>query len=147
MKLTYLSRIVCTAGLLMFSVLTVLPLSAGEPLVLIKDGASDYTIVLGESASPSEKHGAEELQKFLEEISGFRLPVKVAAEAVTTPAIFVGESKALLAAVPDFNLSSFGDEEFIIKTAGNNLVLAGGRLRGTMYAVYTFLEDVLGCRW
>jgi hypothetical protein len=26
-------------------------------------------------------------------------------------------------------------------------VLAGGRLRGSMYAVYTFLEDYLGCRW
>ncbi|MCX6375978.1 MAG: DUF4838 domain-containing protein, partial [Armatimonadetes bacterium] len=34
-----------------------------------------------------------------------------------------------------------------IKTVGPHLVIAGGRLRGTMYGVYTFLEDVLGCRW
>lgn len=30
---------------------------------------------------------------------------------------------------------------------GPHLVIAGSRVRGTMYGVYTFLEDVLGCRW
>ncbi|MBM3501474.1 MAG: DUF4838 domain-containing protein, partial [Armatimonadetes bacterium] len=30
---------------------------------------------------------------------------------------------------------------------GDALVLTGGRPRGTLYAVYTFLEDVVGIRW
>ena len=34
----------------------------------------------------------------------------------------------------------------MLKTAGSHLVIAGGRQRGTMYGVYTFLEK-LGCRW
>ena len=34
-----------------------------------------------------------------------------------------------------------------MKTVGRNLVLAGRAPRGTLYAVYTFLEDVVGCRW
>jgi len=39
-----------------------------------------------------------------------------------------------------------GPEGFRLKTAGRNLLIAGGRQRGTLYGVYTFLEK-LGCRW
>jgi len=35
----------------------------------------------------------------------------------------------------------------VLRTVGDTLYLAGGRPRGTLYAVYTFLEDVVGCRW
>jgi len=34
-----------------------------------------------------------------------------------------------------------------IQTKGNNLIIAGGRPRCTLYAVYTFLENHFGCRW
>jgi hypothetical protein len=34
-----------------------------------------------------------------------------------------------------------------MRTIGDDLILAGGHPRGTLYAVYTFLEDEVGCRW
>jgi len=34
-------------------------------MVIVENGKSDYRIVVGENASPSEKHSAVELQKFL----------------------------------------------------------------------------------
>ena len=34
-----------------------------------------------------------------------------------------------------------------IKTLPDALILAGGRPRGSLYAVYTFLEDAVGVRW
>ena len=34
-----------------------------------------------------------------------------------------------------------------MRTIGDDLVLVGGRPRGTLYAVYRFLEDVVGVRW
>jgi hypothetical protein len=40
-----------------------------------------------------------------------------------------------------------GPEEWAVRASGNNVVLAGGRPRGTLYAVYHFLEDDLGVRW
>ncbi|MCK7482461.1 MAG: hypothetical protein M0C28_39075 [Candidatus Moduliflexus flocculans] len=43
--------------------------------------------------------------------------------------------------------SGLAAESIVVRTAGNDLVLAGGGPRGTLYAVYTFLEDVVGCRW
>jgi len=43
--------------------------------------------------------------------------------------------------------SALGEEEWVIRTIGNDLLLTGGRPRGTMYAVYEFLEDHVGCHW
>ena len=40
-----------------------------------------------------------------------------------------------------------GEEEWVIRTVGDDLILTGGRPRGTMYAVYEFLEDYVGCHW
>ena len=39
--------------------------AAKKPLPLVKQGKSTYSISVSETASPSEMHGAEELQKFL----------------------------------------------------------------------------------
>ena len=41
----------------------------------------------------------------------------------------------------------FADEEWLIKSFGRDVVLAGGGTRGTLYAVYHFLEDDCGVRW
>ena len=49
--------------------------ASGASLILTQNGKSAYSIVIAPGASPSERHGAEELQRFLEEISGARLPV------------------------------------------------------------------------
>ena len=46
-----------------------------DELVLADGGRSDYQIVLADNASPSTRHGAEELQTFLEQISGVKLPI------------------------------------------------------------------------
>lgn len=35
----------------------------------------------------------------------------------------------------------------VVRSAGQDLILAGGSPRGTLYAVYTFLEEVVGCRF
>ena len=40
-----------------------------------------------------------------------------------------------------------GNEGFIIRTVGKDIVIAGGRPRGTLYGVYDFLERFCGCRW
>ena len=113
-------------------------------VTLVKGGKSAYSIVLSRDASASEKHAADELQTFLFQISGARLPITVEGKTLPKHVIVLGECRAIRTGI-DFK--SLGDEGFAIKTIGPNLVIAGGRLRGTMYGVYTFLEDVLGCRW
>ena len=46
-----------------------------QALVLVRSGKNEHAIVLASDASLSEKHAAGELQKFIEEISGAKLPI------------------------------------------------------------------------
>ena len=114
---------------------------------LVKNGKSEYTIVLSKDASPSEKHAAKELQSFLFEISGAELPVVTEGGKSPRRMIVLGSGDALRSLKVPVDFEDLGDEGFAIKTAGPHLIIAGGRLRGTMYGVYTFLGEVLGCRW
>ncbi len=79
-------------------------------------------------------------------MSGARLPIVEDGPEARGKLVFVGNSRA--AARRKFNAPSgaLGAEGFVLKTAGDSVFIAGGRRRGTMYGVYTFLER-LGCRW
>jgi len=117
-----------------------------QPIDLAEGSRSKYSICLSRHASPSEVHGAQELQKFLGEISGATLPIVSDADKVQGNLVLVGNSQQVERLNLGIPLESLGTEGFMLKTAGNHLVIVGGRQRGTMYGVYTFLEK-LGCRW
>lgn len=119
---------------------------SAKPVTIVPEGVSTYSIILSDMASPSEIRGAKELKQFLFEMTGARLPIKNDTSNPPEKCIIIGHSKALTSILPDFDLSSFGDEEYIIKTIGERLIIAGGKQRGTMYGVYGLLHD-LGCRW
>jgi len=116
-------------------------------LVLADNGRSEYVIVVAADASPSEKHAAAELQRFLKEISGAELNVITDDTDPAPKEIILGDNKHLKRLDAKIELDKLGKEGFVIRTVPPHLVIAGGRLRGTMYGVYTFLEDHLGCRW
>ncbi len=117
---------------LCFVLFTLVFTTFASALTIVRDGRSDYTIVLPVEASPSQKHAAEELQKFIEQMSGAKLPI---ASAASGRAIILGQ-----------NADGLGDEGFKLKTDGDNLIIAGSKVRGTMYGVYGLL-DRLGVRW
>ncbi len=119
---------------------------AVQTLNLVRKGISSYSICLAAEASPSERRGAEELQRFLEEMSGSKLPILNDTSPLPETAILIGRSRYTDTFRPRIAFESLGDEGFALRTEGKRLVIAGGRKRGTMYGVYTFLEK-LGCRW
>jgi hypothetical protein len=43
--------------------------------------------------------------------------------------------------------ATLGPEEWAVRTVGKDLIITGGRPRGTLYRVYEFLEQDLGCHW
>jgi hypothetical protein len=117
-------------------------------MLLADNGKAACDLVLShDQASLGEKYGASELATFLRQITGAEFAVVPDDQAGPGPHIFVGDSAALRKAAPDIDLSGLGREGYMIKTSGPNLVLAGGRQRGSLYAVYGLLEDHLGCRW
>lgn len=114
-------------------------------LVLAQNRITEYVIVRPKRASPADKYAAEELARFLNEISGAVFPIEEDDRPETAKELVVGMGARTAA----YNLdrAACGKEGFYLKTCGGKLILAGGAPRGTLYAVYTFLEDVLGCRW
>jgi len=112
----------------------------------VRQGKSEYRIVLSADAIPAEKRAAEELQRFLEEISGARLPIVRDDQPVEGGMILLGDSAALRRLNVGIAFDGLGAEGFVLQTAGKHLIISGGRPRGTLYGVYTFL-DKLGCRW
>ena len=112
---------------------------------LFKNGNSRYQIVLSENASISEQTAANELQDYLYQISGVRLPITNNYDSQSRH-IFVGYSSrvAELTKCPQPDLE---DESFTYCTKGRDLLIWGGRQRGTMYGVFTFLEKELGIHW
>jgi hypothetical protein len=120
------------------------PSGRAEELVLADRGQSAYRIVVADAASPSTKHAAEELQMFLEQMTGAKLPIVSDKEPPGPREISLGQN-AHLATKIDF--AALGNEGYVIRTVGPQLVIAGGALRGNLYGVYGLLEDHLGCRW
>ena len=116
-------------------------------MTLAKNGKSPYVIVVSGNASPSEKHAAHELAHFIHQISGAELPIIRERAKAPAKMIVLGDGQTLRSLKPNIDFKDLGEEGFAIKCVGPHLVIAGGRLRGTMYGVYTFLEETLGCRW
>ena len=116
-------------------------------LTLIENGSSQYAIVRGANASSSEVTAANELQSYLAQISGVTLTVRTDDTSPSPNEIIVGKTNREDAKNYTVDRAALGDEGFRLLVTGSTLVIAGGELRGTLYGVYTFLEEQLGCRW
>lgn len=119
---------------------------AANDLQLARQGSTDYVIVQGENPIPAEKFAAEELSRLLQQITGAVFPVHTEdPDRVPARAIYVGHTR--FAADQQINLSAVGPDHWYVRSVGEQLILCGGRPRGTIYAVQEFLEQELGCRW
>lgn len=116
-----------------------------KDILISKNGKATVNIVVDENASKEVLFAAEELQKYLNKISGAHFTIIKSKDATTGKSIFVGYSKAMNSL--NVSAKSLGREGFILRTQGGNLVLLGYDEIGTQFAVYTFLEDHLGVRW
>jgi len=107
-------------------------------------GRAQARIVLAAGASETERYAAGELALFLHIVTGASFPI-VDAPGEAGGRLLVGPAAAYAAGL-DLP-ADLASEEIVIRSAGRDLVLAGGSPRGTLYAVYAFLEDIVGCRW
>jgi hypothetical protein len=120
---------------------------ASADVVLSRNAKSEYRIVIAAQASPVEEHAAAELQSFLKRIGGATLPIVTDFEKADAKVILVGRNARLSQIGVRIDWKKLGTDGVVIRTVGSRLVLAGSPARGALYAVYTFLEDQLGCRW
>lgn len=114
-------------------------------MTLAENGSVRAVIVVDPDASVPDRHAADELATFLGQVTGISFQITNDPSA-GKPRILIGEAAARLAD-PAFSVKALGNEGIIIRTRGSDLILAGGEPRGTLYAVYTFLEDQVECHW
>ena len=145
-------------GVLMMGVLMSLVCQGCGSGVQIADGGkARAVIVLGEKPTRIERHAADELTKYVKDISGAELKTLQGPKAVTDSRniILVGRpetnerikelsSRGLVKVSPSYP----GLDGFVIKTVladnKNYLVLSGSMDRGTLYAAYNLLENFCG---
>lgn len=132
-----------------------------QAVTLVRDGKPTSLIVTGNNPNPVQQVAAEQLQYHLQKMTGATVPIVAESDLDDSDQarIYVGPSEHLQQLGVDF--ASLNAETFIARTIDNALVLVGddagsrqGRefhdadaRAGTLYAVYDFLQDELGCRW
>jgi hypothetical protein len=113
-----------------------------ETIVLASEGSAQYRIVAA-SSSGSVRFAAEELKKYLDQISGASFENET---ETTGKTILVGTLSELSRKEPHRNIPSLVEDEFGIFRRGQEILLTGGSPGLVIYAVYGFLSDI-GCRW
>src|SRR5881409_2205717 len=115
-------------------------------LQLAREGVARSVIIVDPAATATEAFAARELPSHLRQITGAEFSVQTNTRAPRR-AILVGGGNAARQTFAKVPFDALGPEELVIKTKGNHLLLAGGRPRGTLYAVSRFLQDQCKVRW
>ncbi|MBM3498147.1 MAG: DUF4838 domain-containing protein, partial [Armatimonadetes bacterium] len=118
---------------------------AAAPLAISADGRSEYAVVQAAGATEAESFAAQELAAFLRRGTGAEWPLAGEAGFGGGRAVYVGPTA--FAAKHGLTPDELGPEEWVIRRFEGDLVLCGGRPRGTLYGVYEFLERFVGVRF
>ena len=114
---------------------------------------SAFTVVCDASSGSTAERAATDLVKYIKQTAGVELPLQVCDGSVPealsgkdSRVICVGktpfDTEKSLAAVKDLKNNGYA-----IVADGGNLFLTGATPTGAMYAVYSFLEDIVGWRF
>ena len=133
-----------------------LSLSTHAEIQIAANGKALCTIF--HSENKVEQKAAAQLGRYLKKITGAQFTVSPAGDPLTETGIFVGrivrdlgaprQDKNAAAERQHHGAANLKEEDgFIIRSEGRRLFITGGSPTGTMYGVYGFLEEVLGCRW
>lgn len=105
-----------------------------------------WAIVVASDAIPSEQFAGKEFQALFEQATGIKLLI-AAKPANATRNVFVGPSEFVAGGSAAISVDDLGEEGVRIRIAEDNIAIAGGRPRGTLYSVYEFFERYMGVRF
>ncbi len=108
---------------------------------------SEYVIVYGTNADITVSTAAQNLQHYLARAVGVTLPIVTDETPKAEHEIILGVTNRAELDGYAVDTSGHGDNGFMIKVVGNDLLIIGGGKRGTMYGMYTFLDDYIGYSW
>ena len=107
--------------------------------------AGAWEIVIPREALPVTVTAAEELKTHLDRALGRETAVVREDGAGPGRKIYLGNTR--FARKQGIDFSKYGMEESLIRSCGQDIVIGGGRPRGTLYGVYEFLERFCNVVW
>ena len=116
---------------------------------LFSQGETDYRIVIPENAGMDIQFAASELAYFFEEATGETLRTVEDSEVGTSLSQkLLSIGKTALASEADLlpDAEEFGDDGYVVETHGDTVIMIGGSDTGSLYAVYDFIERVIGAK-
>jgi hypothetical protein len=119
---------------------------AGEAKAVDLAKMAGWDIVVADDAPAGEAFAAEEFRTIFAQASGVELPIVKTTDRPERH-VFIGAGKAMQASPVGFAIEKMGGEDLRIIARDQLIAIAGGRPRGTLYGVYTFLEDYAGVRF
>ena len=138
-------RGICKVATVVFLGLTMSSQDTFAEVALARDGVATCTIVLPDDSIDFEKLAAREMADHLEQVTGARPAIASAPGTGTN--VYVGRSALIEQLLGDVDFDALGTDGIVMRTVEDDLVLSGGRPGGVLFAVYTFLQDVVGVRW
>lgn len=121
----------------------------GPKLRLAGKGEAHYAILLAAAPTTMEEKAAEDLARWLEEMTNASFPIVREDVDMATDQSFIsiGNTALRKQQIPQEAIPDLKEEGYGIFVEGKNLFLIGGDTRGVINAVYALLEEDLGCRW
>ena len=100
------------------------------------DTLKTWTILVAPDANPSEQYAAEEFRTLFKQALEAELPVTYD-KSIKQNVFRIGPGAA------ENPTEEFGEEELLIQIHRHDVIITGGRPRGTLYGVYEFFERYL----
>ena len=111
-----------------------------------------FHVLVAGTASQSEQLAAKEFKAYWAKTTGHDIKVSDTPSA-EGPNVWIGRDGLPQQLLRSLDLEGLGTDGLVIRTfpasetSGPQLVIVGGRERGTMYGVYEFFERYMGVRW
>ncbi|MBQ7373274.1 MAG: DUF4838 domain-containing protein [Clostridia bacterium] len=112
---------------------------------LVKDGATDYVIVIGENETNEQvMFATNELIQNFSRATGLYLQTKKDSEINYTEnskVLSLGETSLLQKAGVTYDKKEIGSSGYVVQTKGSSVFMVGATGAGTLYAVYGWLKE------
>ena len=143
-----IDRIIKTAVALVAATTLISVARAGE-LTLVNAGKSEYKIALPDEPTLVQQTAASDLQTYLQRATDAKLPIVSASDVASVDGekLLILGPGALSQRTLGVDESAIKTDGIVVKVVGDDVVLTGAPERGTLYAVYEFLEREVGVRW
>ena len=120
------------------------PIDTGK--YIVKDCASEYTILMPEKRDENLNVAVSELQLGIEKTTGYKMPMTT----VYTEGkkyLSVGKTQLYLNNKAIVDGDGLEKTELRVLTINDNVIMIGGENEYTVYAVYDFMEKSFGFKW